>query len=59
MRECIARFKHGAYTEEIGFMSNHRANSKENKADALHEIWKRKEKGIARNAEVLETYLAE
>lgn len=46
MREYIAR------------MSNHRANSKENKADALHEIRKRKEKGIARNAEVLETYLA-
>lgn len=39
-------------------MSNHRANSKANKADALYEIWKRKEKGIARNAEVLETDLA-
>lgn len=61
MRHYIAVFEYsfyGTYTEEIDFMSNHRANSKANKTDAMHEIWKRKEKGIARNAEVLETYLA-
>lgn len=61
MREYIAIFKysfHGTYTQDIEFMSNHRANSKANKQDAMHEIWKRCEKGIARNAEVLETYLA-
>lgn len=60
MRKYIAVFElkfHGTYTQEIEFFSDHRANSKANKEDAMHEIWRRFEKGIARNAEVLETYL--
>lgn len=62
MRNYIAVFKysfHGTYTQEIEFMSNHRANSKADKQDAMHEIWKRYERGIASNAEVLETYMAD
>lgn len=62
MRKYIAVYEYsfyGTYTQEIEFFSDHRANSKANKADALHEIWRTSEKGIARSAEVLRTYLAE
>lgn len=60
-RKYIAVYEfsyYGTYTEEIEFYSEHRANSKANKEDAMREIRRRKERGIARNAEVLETYLA-
>lgn len=62
MRNYIAIFKYsfyGTYTQEIEFESDHRANSKANKADAMKAIRERFERGIAQNAEVLETYLAD
>lgn len=60
LRKYIALYEYsyyGKYKRDIEFMSEHRANSKANKQDALSEIRRTKERGIARNAVVLETYL--
>lgn len=60
-RMYIARYTYnyyGTYTEEIEFFSKHRANSKANKRDAKMAIIKCKEKGIALNSHVDETWLA-
>lgn len=61
MREYIAIFTYsyyGTYTQEVSFFSDHRANSKANKEDAMREIRRSFERGIAGSAEILETRLA-
>lgn len=60
-RRYIARYTYsyyGTYTCEIEFYSEHRANSKANMRDAKMEIIRSKEKGIALNSQVDETWLA-
>jgi len=44
---------YGTYTDDIIFYSEHKAGSVENRLDALHQIRREKEKGIAKTASIL------
>lgn len=48
---------YGTYTEDVIFYSEHKAGSAENRLDALRQIRREKEKGIANNASIIHVQL--
>ena len=53
----ITYIYYGTHTTELPFSSNYRANSKGNRADAMRELRRRKERGICDGVQSIITVL--